>query len=620
MGACSKRGELIQGPRPEGGVWVEIERMEKSLIVLCQSMREAQAMRCHARLVEQEEHDGASFRERLASLPDYVHELIGTVTIPKDEGRSLITRWEEGLPVFGVSDGSAKQEQGLATHAWKLCAGSNDPNAVWGAGPVDGVAPTPARAEAQGQLSVLIVSTLLAQGGGLHRSKVLSICDNIAVIRRLSENHRLERVQAHKSSDTDLYLLYKLWVVKGGVWCEHQWEKGHQDRRRKVEDLSVTARINVEVDQLAGAVYERPDCSKPSLDIPVFPEERYAVFTAEGKVVSALRPAILWQCGVEELRGYQVEKHLLGTGKYESVEWEGLHSFLRRKQPGQRSLYVKYQNGWLPTQAFFYRQKRVDSDLCLLCGEEAETLEHLYRCSCRSMNDCRYDELKRVVHYLRLAGTATEIINCWTAQLSRMFGMHFVPYYVHKTSQHKLIEAAVARARKHQAILTWDGFLQGRWSTEWRKVQSLSERLCGRQCGASRQKPWIARAMELVCEMVPTMWRTRNEVVHGKTLSERAKKERERVLDKVRRIYSSPPVLLSRYAEVQSVSLDERLKKPTLVLQLWWLRQIAKQVQVSTLARRRSEEKQKSIEPFLVRRRGPVEEASGCAVVFDRGK
>ena len=70
---------------------------------------------------------------------------------------------------------------------------------------------------------------------------------------------------------------------------------------------------------------------------------------------------------------------------------------------------------------------------------------------------------------------------------------------------------------------------------------------------------------------------------------------------------------------MQSVSLDERLKKPTLVLQLW-LRQIANQVQVSTLARKRSEEKQRSIEPFLVRRGGHVKAASGEAVVFDRGK
>ena len=160
---------------------MEVEKIANSIVIFCQSLREVQAMRCHARMIEQEEYEGASFSDRIASLPESVRTLIGTVTFPQDSGRSLIARWEEGLQVYGVSDGSAKQEQGLATHAWKICAGSNDANAVWGAGPVEGAAPTPARAEVQGQLSVLIVSTLLSQSGGLHRSKVLSICENMAV-------------------------------------------------------------------------------------------------------------------------------------------------------------------------------------------------------------------------------------------------------------------------------------------------------------------------------------------------------------------------------------------------------------------------------------------------------
>jgi len=167
------------------------------------------------------------------------------------------------------------------------------------------------------------------------------------------------------------------------------------------------------------------------------------------------------------------------------------------------------------------------------------------------------------------------------AQLSGMFGMEFIPYIIHKTPQNKQIEAAVAKARKHQAILTWDGFLQGRWSKDWRKVEALSEKLFGRQLWSSRQKPF-ARAMELVCEMVPTLWRSRNEAVHGCTLAEKVPKERERVLDRVRRLYGDPPVLLPRYAAVHSVPLEERLAKPTFVLQMW-LRQIAKQVQVSAL-------------------------------------
>jgi len=117
--------------------------------------------------------------------------------------------------------------------------GPDDPNAILGAGPVDGVAPTPARAEAQGQLSILVVSSLLAQSGGLHRSQVTSVCDNRAVLRRLAGRHRMDKMQAHKSSDTDLYLIYKAWLAKRQIAPEHVWVKGQQDKNGQRGSLTM---------------------------------------------------------------------------------------------------------------------------------------------------------------------------------------------------------------------------------------------------------------------------------------------------------------------------------------------------------------------------------------------
>jgi hypothetical protein len=135
----------------------------------------------------------------------------------------------------------------------------------------------------------------------------------------------------------------------------------------------------------------------------------------------------------------------------------------------------------------------------------------------------------------------------------------------------------------------------------------------------------VAKAFDLVCEIVPAIWRCRNEAVHGRTTAEKAQKERERVHSRVRRLYEAPPALLSRYDAVERVPLEERLKKPTFVLQLWF-RQVARQAQVSALAQQHSDERQQSIGPFLVRRPLPEREVLGVVVaseegmVFDRGK
>ena len=156
--------------------------------------------------------------------------------------------------------------------------------------------------------------------------------------------------------------------------------KSHQDWRGRVDGLSVAAKINVEVDRLVGEAYLRDDCDRPVREIPVFSEERYAVLTENGKAVAAVRPEVISQCGVEALREYQYTKHGLSMGKHEGIDWGGLQGFLQKKPPLKRALYVKCQNGWLPTQAFLYKQQRVDTDLCPLCELESETTEHLNHC------------------------------------------------------------------------------------------------------------------------------------------------------------------------------------------------------------------------------------------------
>jgi len=93
------------------------------------------------------------------------------------------------------------------------------------------------------------------------------------------------------------------------------------------------------------------------------------------------------------------------------------------------------------------------------------------------------------------------------------------------------------------------------------------------------------------------------------------------VHSRVRKLYASAPLLLPRYKAIRALPLEERLKQPTFVLQLW-LRQVARQVQVTALVQKWSDELQQSIEPFLVKRRGgeAPEETAERGDVFDRGR
>ena len=67
---------------------------------------------------------------------------------------------------------------------------------------------------------------------------------------------------------------------------------------------------------------------------------------------------------------------------------------------------------------------------------------------------------------------------------------------------------------------------------------------------------------------------------------------------KVRALYAHQPRLLARYPSIHSVSLDMRLKRSTLVLQMW-VKQVRQQELLTDLARQKAQMATGSIEKFL---------------------
>jgi hypothetical protein len=164
------------------------------------------------------------------------------------------------------------------------------------------------------------------------------------------------------------------------------------------------------------------------------------------------------------------------------------------------------------------------------------------------------------------------------------------------------IERLLGEARRHQAVLSWEGLLQGRISNCWQGVQRCHE-CVRRQETASfgRGDIWSIRAVRLVCEFNSDLWSFRNTTVHGNTAKEAQQKLRAAVEEQVRRLYDRYPILLARYPSVRSVPLDVRLRKPTLTLQMW-LKQVAQQEKLTDIARMKAKMKEGSIIRFLLPR------------------
>jgi hypothetical protein len=228
---------------------VEVEYTKEAIVVLADSLRSIAAMR---RLGDEDDMDNVltpvSLSARLRALPQELQRIVGEVYMPADNGEAIVDALRRGDKVYGVSDGSASK--GYAAHRWKLTRRPNDPMAIRGHGPVDGIAPTAFRAEMQGQVAVLIVSSLLVANRGVHGAHLLSLCDNQATLRRLSEYSKALRVPDQINSEVDLFLIYREWMKKRHIRCTRQWVKGHQDRKKPLHEIEPEGILNIEVDAL----------------------------------------------------------------------------------------------------------------------------------------------------------------------------------------------------------------------------------------------------------------------------------------------------------------------------------------------------------------------------------
>jgi hypothetical protein len=254
-----------------------------------------------------------------------------------------------------------------------------------------------------------------------------------------------------------------------------------------------------------------------------FAEEVYSIVIDGEKVTTKLKHRVIDRCGEEPLRSYLLHKHSLSEGKIEGVNWKALEGYLKSMSANCRATQVKLQNGWIPTNSFLYTQQRVNCDKCPLCVSATETLRHV-RC-CSAVASFRRERIERLCRDLRGINTAPEIIQCWKCAIENECRE------VETTTSGGIVliapglEKTLSIARCHQAVLSWEGFLQGRISLKWNDVQLYHEQRRRQETAShDRRQPWDRRALRLVCEFHYDLWQYRNDEVHGRTQQEAQQK------------------------------------------------------------------------------------------------
>ena len=92
----------------------------------------------------------------------------------------------------------------------------------------------------------------MRRSNGLIANKFNLVCDNKTMVNRTNQNKKVEMATPNSTLESEWDLLAEIWTTLQSLDdCEIQWIKGHQDKEKPYQDLSLSAQLNVDVDALA---------------------------------------------------------------------------------------------------------------------------------------------------------------------------------------------------------------------------------------------------------------------------------------------------------------------------------------------------------------------------------
>jgi hypothetical protein len=158
-------------------------------------------------------------------------DIIGTVTLPSDDGESLLSALQQGK-ITGASDGSYQETSNIGTHAFILSDSTYDINVITGSA----YSPrsdrlSSSQAEHYGLLGLLIVVFSLLhhfQEDGLGWPPLTVYIDNLKVVTRYDTIPAKMNIKQLLTHDYDLWQLIHEFKRFLCLPIEVEWVKSHQ--------------------------------------------------------------------------------------------------------------------------------------------------------------------------------------------------------------------------------------------------------------------------------------------------------------------------------------------------------------------------------------------------------
>jgi exonuclease III len=481
----------------------------------------------------------ATFDLFINTLSPWEIDLLQQVTLVVDPFSLCL----ELTPGFrAVSDGSVKNRT-HGSFGWVISSLEGQ-RLAYGMGPARGRAPHSYRAEASGLLSILRFLHRIKEYTGMHEPWVGVIAtDSQGVLDTLQTGDK-DPQAADDPVDLDKGtvvldclrpewdLLIEIQVALSGlpeVTMKHV--KGHQDKTRPYHSLDLLAQLNVDADTRAGDYHIEYGAHRPF--VVMSPLTRGHLVLPDGTVTGRYKDVLNHESTTKPLLEYIRVKNSWTVATIQSIHWDAHAAAIQRTSVPHTHL-VKLLHQLLPTHA---QSNKFDGGRrqCPVCTSPTENHHHILRCEHASRSEWRQlfqrDLRDHLIHSNTsplLSGLLLEGLRQWFASASDI------------TLRPEMFHPSLRFIITQQNRIGWSQIFLGRFGFSWSSHQQgfLSHnhnRPLEELKGLSLT--WQISLIKFVWERWHTLWRQRNQDVHGFDATTRAEASRREVRRNLNDIY-----------------------------------------------------------------------------------
>ena len=341
--------------------------------------------------------------------------------------------------------------------------------------------------------------------------------------------------------------------------------KGHQDRENHYDTLNLMGQLNVNADREAGVFQDLHGLERPL--VLMSPLTKAHLHFKDGTITGKYDRHLQHEATTKPLLEYIKDKNQWTPSIMDSIHWAA-HANALKKQSARKTHMVKLLHELLPTTG---QANKFDNGKrqCPLCPYQNEDRDHILCCPHPSRVVWREQFIRDLHDHCMLNDTdpTLQVLLCNSLQEWFRQPQGF-------TQQTNSYESSKHRLIQQQNRIGWRQIFHGRFSIEWARLQesfynrsrSQHDRSQGTSLTGER---WLTNLILFVWDKWYTLWKHRNQELHGRDVRTRAVAESIEVRRQLREIYLKKHQLEPRVQELLFDEVEHHYEVPTAITKNW---------------------------------------------------